>query len=132
MDWQERMWNALAYLEENLAGSIDLKEAARAANCSPIHFFRMFDVITGFGPGEYVRRRRLTLAAADLATGTDAVPARVIDVALKYGWESPDAFSRAFRREFGVSPGSLRESGATIHAYPPIAFTVALKGIEPT
>ncbi len=129
MDWQERMTNAIAYLEANLAAQIDLERAAEAANCSPFHFFRMFDVITGLGPGEYVRRRRLTLAAAELATGASAqAGSRVIDVALKYGWESPDAFSRAFKKEFGLPPGSLREGTATLHAYPPIAFSIALKG----
>lgn len=135
MDWQERMMNAIGYLEANLAGQIDLERAAGAANCSPFHFFRMFDVITGMGPGEYVRRRRLTLAAAELATGGGpqeqpraAEPARVIDVAVKYGWDSPDAFSRAFKKEFGILPGSVKEGGATLHAYPPITFSIALKG----
>ncbi len=124
MDWQERMTKAIGYLEANLAGSVDLEKAAGEANCSPFHFFRMFDVIAGIGPGEYVRRRRLSLAAAELATGS----ARVIDVALKYGWESPDSFARAFRKEFGALPGSVREGGATLHAYPPLAFTIALRG----
>lgn len=124
MNWQERMTNAISYLEGNLAGTVDLAEAARAANCSPFHFFRMFDVITGMGPAEYVRRRRLSLAAAELASDAG----KVIDVAVKYGWESPDAFSRAFRKEFEVLPGAVRTGGVTLHAYPPLAFSIALKG----
>ena len=85
MDWPERMRRALAYLEENLAEDIDIGRAARMAACSPFYFQRLFSIVTGMTVGEYIRRRRLTLAGVELASGTK----KVIDVALKYGYDSP-------------------------------------------
>jgi AraC family transcriptional regulator len=134
MDWQERMTKAIEYLERNLCGEADLEAAARAANCSAFHFYRMFEVITGLGPGEYLRRRRLSEAAKALAHG-GAAPAgdgqgqeRIVDLALRFGYDSPDAFSRAFRREFGCLPSEARKGGARLHSYPPLSFSVLLKG----
>lgn len=127
MDWQNRMERALNYLERNLGGEIDYQEAAAEANCSLFHFLRVFQMVAEVSPAEYVRRRRLSLAAIDLAAGSD----RVIDIALKYGYESPDAFSRAFKREFGCLPKEAREAGRTLHAYTPLVFTVVLKGVKP-
>jgi AraC family transcriptional regulator len=124
MDWQERMGAALGYLEANLSGEVELEVAAARANCSPFHFMRMFEVVTGIGPGEYIRRRRLSIAAMGLASGET----RVIDAALAAGYDSPDSFARAFRREFGILPSEARMPGAALHLYPPLAFSVVLKG----
>lgn len=133
MDWQERMTRAIDYLERNLYGEASLEEAARAANCSTFHFYRMFEVITGLGPGEYLRRRRLSEAAMALSTGgEDKVRAdKVLDLALRFGYDSPDAFSRAFRREFGCLPTDARKAGTPLHSYPPLSFSVVLKGDKP-
>jgi AraC family transcriptional regulator len=84
----------------------------------------MFEVITGVTAGEYVRRRRLSLAAMELV----ASDARIIDVALRYGYDSPDAFARAFRRQFGCTPTEARQLGVRLHSYSPIAFTISLTG----
>jgi len=128
MDWQERMGAAIGYLEGNLRGEADIEKAAEAANCSVFHFHRMFEVITGLGPGEYLRRRRLSEAARELSSGSGA---KVIDIALRYGYDSPDAFSRAFRREFGCLPTEARRPGARLHSYPRLSFSVSLKGDKP-
>jgi AraC family transcriptional regulator len=128
MDWQERMTAAIDYLERNLYGEVDLAKAAAAANCSVFHFYRMFEVITGIGPGEYLRRRRLSEAARILSAGGDE---KIIDLALRYGYDSPDAFSRAFRREFGCLPTEARKRGTALHSYPRLSFTVALRGDKP-
>jgi AraC family transcriptional regulator len=125
MDWQERMTLALEYVERNLYGEVDLEAAAREANCSAFHFYRMFEVITGVGPGEYLRRRRLSEAALLLSSGGDE---KVIDLAMRFGYDSPDAFSRAFRREFGCLPTDARKGGARLHSYPPLSISVVLKG----
>jgi AraC family transcriptional regulator len=125
MDWQARMSRAIEYLERNLYGEADLEAAAREANCSVFHFYRMFEVITGVGPGEYLRRRRLSEAAMALSGGGAE---KVIDLAMRFGYDSPDAFSRAFRREFGCLPTDARKAGARLHSYPPLSFSVVLKG----
>lgn len=88
MDWLDRMNNAMEYIETNLADNISYDQIARIACCSTYHFQRMFPFITGVSLSEYIRRRRLTLAAFELQT-TDA---KVIDVAMKYGYDSPEAF----------------------------------------
>lgn len=129
MDWQTRMGAALDYLEKHLKDDIDLGAAAAEANCSAFHFMRMFEMVTGIGVAEYVRRRRLSLAALELASGKAQGGAdRILDIALDSGYESPDAFARAFKREFGCTPSEAREPGLVLHIYPKLAFTVALKG----
>jgi AraC family transcriptional regulator len=124
MDWSERMNAAISYIEENLAGEVNLNEAAKTACCSLYHFQRMFFAVIGVTPAEYARRRRLTLAARELkAAGT-----KVIDVALKYGYESPEAFNRAFRNVHGISPRAAREPGVKLIAFPRVSFYISLKG----
>jgi AraC family transcriptional regulator len=124
MEWSDRMNAALDYIEANLAGEIDYAEAAKIACCSLFHFQRMFMVILGNTPAEYVRKRRLTLAAREL-TSTDA---KVIDVALKYGYDSPDSFTRAFRSVHGITPQAAREPGVKLAAFPRVSFNIILKG----
>ena len=124
MVWSERMTAAIDYIEDNLEGDIDFNTAADKACCSPFHFQRMFFVVTEVTPAEYVRRRRLTLAARDLSSGR----MKVIDVAVKYGYDSPDAFTRAFRNLHGITPQAAREPGVTLTAYPRISFHIELKG----
>jgi AraC family transcriptional regulator len=124
MEWSERMNAAIDYIEENLTGEIDFNKAAEKATCSLFHFQRMFMVIIGVTPGEYARRRRLTLAARELLSSNT----KVINVALKYGYDSPDSFTRAFRNLHGVTPIAAREPGVTLTAFPRISFSIILKG----
>jgi AraC family transcriptional regulator len=124
MEWSERMNAAIDYIEENLAGEVDFSIAAERACCSTFHFQRMFFAIIGLTPAEYARRRRLTLAARELTTGSP----KVIDVALKYGYDSPEAFTRAFRSVHGTSPTAAREPGVTLTAFPRVSFNIILKG----
>jgi len=124
MEWSERMNAAISYIEENLAGEIGFNEAAKRACCSLFHFQRMFFAIIGVTPAEYVRRRRLNLAAREL-TSTNA---KVIDIATKYGYESPDAFTQAFRNLHGVTPQAACEPGVTLAAFPRVSFNIILSG----
>jgi len=124
MEWSERMNLAIDYVETHLDKDVDLNEAARRACCSSFHFHRTFSVVLGVPFAEYVRRRRLSLAAMDLSLKQ----MRVIDVAMKYGYESPDAFSRAFRNMHGITPAAAREPDAKLTAYPRISFQIILKG----
>lgn len=124
MDWTQRLNAALEYLENTLDREPDLEFAASLANCSLFHFLRMFEVVTGMTAGDYSRRRRLSRAAIDLATGRE----KVIDVALRYGYETPESFARAFRRLFGMTPTEARAPATTLQTWPPLRLAVVLKG----
>lgn len=124
MEWLNRMIKVMDYLEENMKGEIAINEAAKVAYSSSFHFQRMFHMLTGVTVTEYVRKRRLTLAAQELVASSD----KVIDIALKYGYYSPEAFSRAFRRIHGISPSAARESGANLKVFPRLSFQISLKG----
>lgn len=118
--------SAIEYIEENLTGKIDLNMVAKKAKCSPFHFQRMFSSIVGFPLSEYIRRRRLTLAAFDVQNSDE----RIIDIAMKYGYETHSSFSRAFQSMHGVTPSKVRTEGVVLMAYPPISFQFSLKGAE--
>ena len=124
MDWLVRMNNAMEYIEDNLADEISYEKVAQIACCSTYHFQRMFSYITNVPLSEYIRRRRLTLAAFELQTSD----IKVIDVAIKYGYESPEAFSRAFKNLHGVMPSSARDMGISLRAYPRMTFSISIKG----
>ncbi|MFD2706599.1 AraC family transcriptional regulator [Salibacterium lacus] len=126
MDSLQRMNDALRYVEEHLADTIDMEEAARTAYSSAYHFQRMFSFLAGMTLGEYIRRRRLTLAAVELQQGG----AKVVDTAVKYGYHSPDAFTRAFQAQHGVSPSRAKKDGAPLQAYPPMTFQLTIQGGE--
>ena len=105
MDWLRRLNEAITYIEDNLDGTIDYAQAAQKACCSAYHFQRMFSYMAEVPLSEYIRNRRLSRAAVDLQNGGD----KVIDVAVKYGYDSPTAFTRAFQAFHGVTPTAARE-----------------------
>lgn len=115
---------AIDYMEDHLHSAIEIDQVARAAMSSKYHFQRMFHALTGFTVTEYIRNRRLTLAAEELA-GTEV---KVIDIALKYGYESPEAFSKAFQRMHGVTPSSAKKKNVKLKAFPRISFQIQIKG----
>lgn len=124
MEWITRLNEALAYIEENLDGKISYNQAAKIACCSTYHFQRMFSYIADVPLAEYIRRRRITLAAFDLQSSKE----KVIDIALKYGYDSPTSFNRAFQNVHGVSPTEARSKGVSLKAYPRISFKITIKG----
>ncbi|MGE4584666.1 MAG: GyrI-like domain-containing protein [Sphaerochaeta sp.] len=123
MQWIERLNEALLYIEDHLEGDISYAQASRLANCSTYHFQRMFTYIAGVPLGEYIRRRRLTKAALALQRG-----AKVLDVALLYGYDSPTSFNRAFQAVHGLTPSEAKKEGAALKAYPKISFSLTIKG----
>lgn len=127
MNVLQHLNDALDYIEKNLAADIDELEVARRACCSVFHFKRMFSFLAGIPLQEYIRRRRLTLAALELQDRTS----KVIDVALKYGYQSPDAFTRAFQTMHGMTPTEMRTSSRSLKAYPPMTFRLSIGGGEP-
>ncbi|MUT68315.1 AraC family transcriptional regulator [Paenibacillus sp. NEAU-GSW1] len=124
MNWFASLNEALNYIEENLTEDIDMKEAARLACCSEYHFSRMFSFLAGITLSEYIRRRRLTLAAFELQAGD----VRIMDAAVKYGYSSADAFSRAFQGLHGISPSLVKTHGSTLKAYPRMTFQLTIQG----
>jgi len=126
MEWLEMLNESIDYLEENICNDINVGEAAKTACLSKFHFQRMFHLVTGVTIAEYVRKRRLTLAAQELVT----LGSRVIDVALKYGYSTPESFSKAFSRLHGVSPSIVSKTEKEIKAYPRLSFQIQLKGAE--
>jgi AraC family transcriptional regulator len=124
MDYLKRMNEALNYIEENLIGEIEYTKAASLACVSVSYFQRVFSFIAEIPLSEYIRRRRMTLAAFELQN-TDL---KVIDIAMKYGYESPDSFTRAFHNIHGITPSVARNEGVTLKAYPRITFHISIKG----
>lgn len=124
MEWLDQMNQAIGYIEENLAGKIDLGEVAKLACCSEYHFQRMFSFIAGMSLSEYIRHRRLTLSAFELQNSQ----IRIIDLAMKYGYESPVSFTRAFQNLHGVTPSAARNKGVKLKAFPQISFHISIQG----
>lgn len=124
MDSLERMNRALAYIDEMLADEIDFEQVEKLALCTEYHFRRMFSFLAGVTLSEYIRRRRLTLAAFELLHSDSLI----IDVALKYGYGSPDSFARAFQNLHGVTPMQARNTGQPLKAVPRMTFQLTVSG----
>lgn len=124
MDTIQSMNKAMQYIEDRLTDEIDYQEAARLALCSEYHFKRMFSFLAGIPLSEYIRRRRLTLAGLELGSSH----ARIIDIAVKYGYASPDSFARAFQSMHGILPSEAKTRGSLLKAYPRMAFQLTVQG----
>lgn len=124
MDWITGIQNALNYIEDHITQELDSEEIAKQSFSSSFHFQRVFSILCGYTLGEYIRNRRLTLAGAELAAGT----AKVIDVAFKYGYDSPDSFARAFQKFHGITPSQARGNGAMLRAFSRLFVKVSLEG----
>lgn len=124
MEWVERFNDAINYIEDNLSNTIDLNKLAQLACCSTYHFQRMFAYMADIPLSEYIRRRRMSIAAVDLQGGSE----KIIDVALKYGYDSPTAFNRAFKSVHGIAPSLAKTNGITLKSFPPISFKITVKG----
>ncbi|HHT7238968.1 MULTISPECIES: AraC family transcriptional regulator [Bacillus cereus group] len=124
MDSLKNMNAAMQYIEDNLTHEIDFKEVAKIAFCSEYHFKRMFSFLAGISLSEYIRCRRLTLAAFELKNSDT----KVIDVAIKYGYNSPDSFTRAFQNLHGITPSEARNSSRSLKAYSPMTFQLSIQG----
>ncbi len=127
MELLKNMNDALEYIENNLTEKIDYSEVAKIAMCSEYHFNRMFSFLSGVNLSEYVRRRKLTLAALELKNNDT----KVMNVAMKYGYNSTDSFSRAFNSLHGVLPSEVKKENVQIKAYPKMTFQLTIKGVDP-
>ncbi|WP_042148855.1 AraC family transcriptional regulator [Paucisalibacillus sp. EB02] len=124
MEKLQRMIDSIDYIESNLDGELDIEEIAKIAFMSKFHFQRMFSMLTGYTVSEYIRNRRITKAAQELVNSNR----KIIDIALKYGYESPEAFTKAFRNIHGVTPSTAKKNSHSLKAYPKLSFQIHIKG----
>ena len=123
MDWIRTINNAVAYMEEHLTERIDLEDIAKSVHLSPFHFHRAFSMLTEMSPAEYLRKRRLSQAGAELASGKE----KIIDVVLKYGYDTPESFTKAFTRYHGVSPMQAKK-GSSIRFMSRYTVRITIEG----
>ncbi len=120
----ERLNRAMALVEQQLEGEVEVRRASQIALMSEHHFRRMFSALAGMSLSEYLRRRRMTIAAASVVSGAHALQ----DVAVRFGYGSADAFSRAFKSFHGVGPERARRPGVVLRSQPRLTFTVTIEG----
>lgn len=127
LSWIESIQKAINYIEEHLQETITIEQIANEVNASVFHFQRTFSILTDMSIADYIRRRRLTLAAQELIN-TDI---KVIDLAFQYGYDSPEAFTKAFRKQHNVTPSEARKQQGPLQSYNRLVIQVSLKGAEP-
>ncbi|QUI22410.1 AraC family transcriptional regulator [Vallitalea pronyensis] len=124
MNWFKAMNHALSYIEDHIEDDLKSEDIAAIALCSKHHFLRTFTMLTGISLGEYIRQRRLSLAAKDLISTHH----KIIDIAYKYGYETPEAFCKAFKKLHGMAPSQARKHSLSLKAIPPLSFQITIKG----
>ena len=125
--WLHSIQQAIEYIDNHLTEDLKIEQIAKVAHSSSFHFQRAFSILTGMTVSEYIRGRRLTLAAQEIASS----PCKIIDVAYKYGYETPEAFAKAFRKQHGMKPTDVRKEAGMIHSYNKLVIHVQLKGADP-
>lgn len=126
MEWTDSLTNAIEYMETHMLEPIEVSDVARAAKIPSLYLQKGFKIMTGYTLGEYIRCRRLYLAAVDLLTNGG----KVIDLALKYGYETPESFTKAFTRFHGISPIQLKKNTQKIRSFHPLKVKVSIEGGE--
>ncbi len=124
MDWITGIQNAINYIEEHLTEEINYDKVAEEAACSSFYFQRIFGILCDISLGEYIRNRRLTLAGNEL----NASDIKVIDIALKYGYESPESFTRAFSKFHGITPSEAKKNGSKLKSFSRLSVKIILSG----
>lgn len=127
MGWIESIQKAIEYIEDHITDDLSIEQIAKEANASVFHFQRTFSILTNMSIGEYSRKRRLTLAAKELQDSG----IKVIDIALKYGYDTPEAFAKAFRKQHGIAPSDVRKGNVSLKSYNRLTIQVTLKGVDP-
>jgi len=124
VQWTEGISEAINYIESNITENLTISDISKQALMSAFYFQKGFSMLCGFTVGEYIRQRRLSLAGEALV----ATDKRIIDIAVEYGYESPDSFTKAFTRFHGVTPTAVRKDGAALKSFAPLKITISLKG----
>lgn len=123
MNWIQGVQRAIDYVEANITEELDFEEVAKQAYSSYFHFQRVFGILCGFSLGDYIRMRRLSLAGEELSKGN----AKIIEIAMKYGYDTPESFSRAFARFHGIAPSEAKHGGK-VRLFTPLAVKLTLTG----
>lgn len=126
MDLLTQLNRAMEYVEVNIKDDIELEKVSSVTSYPPYHFSRLFYYIAEIPLSEYIRKRKLTLAAMDLQSGNE----KVIDLAVKYGYDNADSFTRAFSKQHGITPTVARQTGVTLKIFPPLTFQIKIKGVQ--
>ena len=124
MEWIYAVKKAIQYIETHITEDLSAEEIAKQVNLSPFYFQKGFSMLCGFTLAEYIRNRRLALAAGEITAGKD----KIIDIALKYGYDSPDSFSKAFTRFHGVTPSRARKEQVMLKSFAPLKIKISLEG----
>ncbi len=124
MDWTQGLQNAIDYIEEHLTDKLDFEIISNQSGFSNFYFQRIFNILCNCSLGEYIRKRRLTLAGNELA----ATNAKVIDIALKYGYDSPESFTRAFSKFHGITPSEAKKNNSILKSFSRLSVEIKLKG----
>lgn len=124
MDWVESIHRAIQYIEAHLREDLSICTVAQQAALSPYYFQKGFTMLCGMTVGEYIRQRRLSAAGLEVLM-TDR---KIIDIALEFGYDAPDSFTKAFARFHGVTPAALRKSGGAVRSFAPLRIKVTLEG----
>ena len=122
--WIEGIQKSIDFMEQNLTQALEIEVIAEKAALSPFYYQRIFGALCGMTVGEYVRSRRMTLAAQELSRKD----AKVIDVAMKYGYDAPDSFAKAFQKFHGITPSQAREPGAPLRSFAPLHIKITMEG----
>ena len=124
MNWIESISRAIEYIENNLTNDLKIEDIASYSYISSFYFQKGFAIICGYGVGEYIKNRRLSMAGKEVLN-TDK---KIIDIAMEYGYDSQDSFTKAFKRFHGVTPKEVRNNGATIKEFAPLRVNLTMKG----
>lgn len=124
MEWIESLKRAIRYMEEHLLEDISANEVANAVYLSPFYFQKGFKIVTGYSIGEYIRCRRLYMAGLDIIANKE----KIIDLAYKYGYDTPESFTKAFSRFHGISPSQMKKDITKIRTFLPLTITISIKG----
>lgn len=124
MEWTEAISKAIEYIENNITEDIFVEDIAKHVNISAFYFQKGFTLLCGYTITEYIRKRRLALAAGELMVDST----KVIDVAMKYGYDSPDSFTKAFSRFHGVTPSMVQKNSTMIKSFAPLKIKLSLEG----
>lgn len=124
MEWADAIGYTVRYVEEHLSDDINLEQLSTDVGIAPFYFQKGFSLLCGMSIMEYVRARRLSVAGTELASGDG----KVIDIALKYGYESPDAFTKAFTRFHGMTPKEIKKGNVPLRAFAPLILKISMQG----